>query len=134
MGLTLDKFDLTNNDSMLLSQLMQRILDDKRWAAYANYFHSGLYVSSYALSAARMADAYSDKLVSSEHALDHTLRLSQKPAIQAFTRSRHAIQMHFIQYYCLDVIFVWSSLAMILVYIVLRVVFAFSRMIFGSRK
>lgn len=30
MGLTMDKYDLTNNDSMLLSQLMQRILDDKR--------------------------------------------------------------------------------------------------------
>ncbi len=36
MGLTLDKYDLTNNDSMLLSELMQRILDDKRWVAYAN--------------------------------------------------------------------------------------------------
>ena len=32
MGLTMDKYDLTNNDSMLLSQLMQRVLDDKRCA------------------------------------------------------------------------------------------------------
>jgi hypothetical protein len=27
----MSKYELTNNDSMLLSQLMQKILDDKRW-------------------------------------------------------------------------------------------------------
>jgi hypothetical protein len=89
--------------------------------------------TSYALSAARMADAYSDKLVSSERALDHTLRRTQKPAIHAFTRNRHAAQMNFVQYFCLDVIIVWSSLAVILIYAVLRLVFAFSRFIFSSR-
>jgi hypothetical protein len=81
-----------------------------------------------------MADAYSDNLVPSERILDHTLRRSQKPAIHAFTRNRHASQMSFIQYFCLDVIFVWTSLALCVSYVVLRLVFAFSRFIFSSRK
>jgi hypothetical protein len=134
MGLTLDKFELTNNHSMVLSELMLKILDNKRWATDGLHGPAEPPHCSYATAAARMADTYSDTLVSSEHALDHSLRRSQKPAIHKFTRNRHATEMYFIQYFCLDVIFVWSSLGIIFIYIALRLVYALLRLILCSRK
>lgn len=46
MGLTMDKFELTNNDSMVLSELMQKILDDKRWADYGLHESATLLIAA----------------------------------------------------------------------------------------
>jgi hypothetical protein len=120
----------SNQDALSLSRLLTDLLPNE-----SRFYTQLLLQTTGAQRVQRaFADAYSDQLVASERALDHTLRRTQKPAIHAFTRNRHAAQMHFIQYFCLDVIFVWSSLAAFVLYAVLRLVFAFSRFIFDSRE